>query len=253
MRQIVIGEVGIRRTLRRWRCQARRAGVGVALAVVVLATGGGIALASHRTVTRGEAHAVATAINLRHADLPGLKEESNSVSAVDRRLDAQLTACVGEAPPSEAFAAVSSPSFAGPAPSLVTVSSQTQIFPSASVVDHDLAAGRRPRALTCLAAYAGSASRAVVAKDVTVSTHAAWLPTAVSGTDGVSGVRITVVLGETQGTTTEKVAVYIDAIGFVYGQAEVSLSVTSTSTAPSRSLERRLEALLVARAQASIG
>ena len=239
--------------LRRWRGAARRAGVGVALAVVVLATGGGIALASHRTVTRGEAHGVATAINLRHADLPSLKEESNPVSAQDRRLTAQLHACVGEAPPSEAFAAVSSPSFVGPAPSSVTMRSQTQIFPSASVVDHDLAAGRRPRALTCLAGYAESASRQAVPKDVTVTTHAAWLPTEVSGTDGVSGVRVTVVLHETQGTTTENLPVYIDAIGFAYGQAEVSLSVTSTSTVPSTSLESRLEALLVARAKVSIG
>jgi hypothetical protein len=237
--------------LRRWRGPGRRA--GVSLAVVVLATGGGIALASRRTVTHGEAQAVATAINLRHGDLPSLKKESNSVSALDKRLTAQLIACVGDAPLSEAFATVSSPDFVGPAPSSVTVSSQTEIFPSASVVNHDLAAGRRPQALTCLARYAESALLPLLPKGVTVTTHGAWLPTSVSGTDGASGVRITVVLHEKQGAATENVPVYIDDIGFAYGQAEVSLSVGSTSSVPSSSLEHRLEALLVARAQASIG
>jgi hypothetical protein len=66
-------------------------------------------------------------------------------------------------------------------------------------------------------------------------------------------VRITVDLHETQGTTTESALVYVDAIGLAYAQAEVSLSVTSTSTVPSSSLESRLEALLIARAETSIG
>jgi len=56
-----------------------------------------------------------------------------------------------------------------------------------------------------------------------------------------------------QGGTHVSVPVYADDIGFADGQAEVSLVLNTAVNAPSASLERRLAAVLVARARATLG
>ena len=56
-----------------------------------------------------------------------------------------------------------------------------------------------------------------------------------------------------QGGKTVTLPVYADEIGFSDGQAEVSLVLNSAVTPPSTSLERRLAAVLVARARATLG
>jgi len=57
----------------------------------------------------------------------------------------------------------------------------------------------------------------------------------------------------THKTTTLILPLYVDLVGFTYGQAEVSLSVESVGAKPSTALEHRLVALLVARAHSAIG
>ena len=57
----------------------------------------------------------------------------------------------------------------------------------------------------------------------------------------------------TRKTTTLILPLYVDVIGFDYGQAEVSLTVEAVGSKPSTSLERRLAVLLLARARAAIG
>jgi hypothetical protein len=49
------------------------------------------------------------------------------------------------------------------------------------------------------------------------------------------------------------VPAYGDFVGFIWGQAEVSLSIESELSPPSKALERELGARLVARARAAIG
>jgi hypothetical protein len=83
----------------------------VALVAGVLAAGTGAALASLRTFTPAEAVAAATAISIRHADVPKLKQRSNPMTAKEAVQNAQLTACIGGVPDSEALANTQSPSF----------------------------------------------------------------------------------------------------------------------------------------------
>jgi hypothetical protein len=79
------------------------------------------------------------------------------------------------------------------------------------------------------------------------------LPSVMTGSDGAFAIRVTVVVHVTRGAATASVPVYIDSLGFAYGQAEVSLTVERAIAAPPASLERQLAALLLARAHAAIG
>jgi hypothetical protein len=234
----------------RSRVLPRCAGFGVPLVVLVLVVGGGIALASQRTITPSEARAVAMAIRLRHSDLPNLKKQGSAGSA---QSSAEEAACIGETPPSEDLAVIKSATFVGPEPTSLTVVSDTEIAASAAVAANNLAAGRRPRALTCVRIYGGRELRASLPKGQSVTIHTAWLPAVVSGADGVAAVRLKAVLHVKQGQVTVSGALYFDFVEFAYGQAEVTLTVASVAAVPSSSLEARLLALLVERARAAIG
>lgn len=221
--------------------------------VGLLAAGADVSLASHRAITRSEAPAVVAAINLRHSDLPTLKEQANSITPQDTRLNAQLTACAGGVPAREALADVQSSDFVGSGPSGTTLGSEAEILPSAALVAKDLSAIGRPRALSCLVSVFGGALRSTIPKTDTVTTHAARLPSLVSGGDGAFAIRLTVVVHVKSGAATATVPVYVDSIGFAYGQAEVNLTVMRAIAAPPASLERQFAALLLARAHGAIG
>jgi hypothetical protein len=236
------------RSVPRWRTA-----VGALLVAGLLAAGADVSLASHRMITRSEAPAVVAAINLRHSDLPTLKEQAISTTPQDKRRSAQLAACAGGVPQSAALADVQSSNFVAPGRSGVTLDSDTEILPSAALVAKDLAAIGRPRALSCLVRLFGGALRATIPKADTVTTHASRLPSVVSGGDGAFAIRLTVVVHVKSATTTVNVPLYIDAVGFTYGQAEVSFTALRAIAAPPASLERQLAALLLARAHAAIG
>ena len=91
------------------------------------------------------------------------------------------------------------------------------------------------------------------ASDKLTNASAIRLPAVVTGMADSLAIRCSVRVRVTQGGTTATVAVYADDIGFADGQAEVSLVLDTTGTAPSASLERRLAAVLVARARATLG
>ncbi len=230
-----------------------RAAVGAPLVAVLLAAGASAALASHRTVTAGEATAAATAISVRHADLPKLKQRSNPITPQETRQTAQLTACVRGVPVGEALANTQSPNFVNSSGTSVTVSSGTEILPSVALVAKDFAAITGPRGLPCVLAQLRSELVGTPSKGETVTSHASPLASIVSGTDAAFADRYTVVVRVTRKTTTLILPLYVDLIGFAYGQAEVSLSVMTVGAKPSRSLDRRLAALLVARARTAIG
>lgn len=235
------------------RARRRRARIGTVVLVAVLAVGVRGALGSHRTVTRRDAHAVAVAINLRHGDLPTLAAQSNPLTAQQRRFSAQLTACLGGVPNSEAYADAQSPTFTGSGSSSLTISSTTEVLPSAALVAKDLAAVRSAKGIPCLQRQLGAQLKASLAKGDTLSIHGVLLPAIVSGSDGTFALRFNVVVGVKQAGATVPVRVYYDTIGFAYGQAEVGFDVLTTATVPSTSLERRLGASLLARARAAIG
>ena len=240
----MIDSVRARRRLRR---------VATMLLIAVLAVGVASAVGSEGTLSRREAHAAAVAINLRHVDLPSLAAQGNPITAQQRRFSAQLTACLGGVPNSRAYAEAQSPTFTGSGASALTVSSTTEILPSAALAAKDLAAVVGPAGIPCLQRQLGGELRASLAKGDTLQIHGEALPTVVSGSDGTFALRFDVVVDLKQGNTSFPVPVYYDTIGFAYGQAEIGLDVLSTSKKPSTTLERRLGAILLARARAAIG
>jgi hypothetical protein len=235
------------------RARRRRARIGTLVAVAVLAVGVDAALGSHRAVTRGEAHAVAAAISLTHRDLPKLSAQSNPITAQQRRFSAQLTACLGGVPDKLAYADAQSPTFTSSGRASLTISSNTEILPSAALVAKDLASVRSPKGIPCLQRQLGAQLKASLAKGDTIRIHGVLLPAIVTGSDGTFALRFKVVVGIKQGRSTVPVRLYYDTIGFAYRQAEVGFDVLGTATVPSSSLERRLGASLLARARVAIG
>jgi len=227
--------------------------IGVLALASLLALGAAPALASHHAISSSQAQSVATAIGLRHSDLPSLSQHSDPITAQERQLNAQLTACVGGVPDGKALAEAQSPSFASSGNSSVTVNSDTEILPTAALVAKDLASITGSRGLPCLQAQLASQLRSSTSKGETLTIHGARFPSVVSGSDGTFAIRFSVVVHATSGTSTLSVPLYADSIGFAYGQAEVSFTVVETAAKPSAALERRLAALLVARARAAIG
>lgn len=235
------------------RARRHRARIVAVVAAAVLALGVEAALGSVRTVTRSGAHAVAVAINLRQGDLPKLSAQSNPITAEQRRFSAQLTACLGGVPDKLAYADAQSPTFTSSGSASLTISSNTEILPSAAFVAKDLATVRSPKGIPCLERQLGAQLKASLATGDTLTIHGVPLPPIVSGSDGTFALRFNVVVGLKQGSSTVPVRVYYDTIGFAYRQAEVGFDVLSTATAPSSALERRLGASLLARARAAIG
>lgn len=235
------------------RPRARRT-AAAALAAAGLATAGtAAALAAAKTISPAGAKAVATAINLRHGDLPTLKVKSNPLTQQERDSSAQLDSCIGETPPDKALADIQSSNFIGPSPDTVTISSEAQIQASASVVASDLAAIRRPKALTCLRSALVKELASTAPKGSTYTISIARLPATLPGTTGVAAVRVEAIFHIKQNSKTVNVPAYIDDVGFAYGQAEISLNVISTLQPPSSSLETKLAELLVSRAHSAIG
>jgi hypothetical protein len=237
----------------RSRSRRRRAAVGALLAVIVLVCGVDAALASHRAVTQADARSVATAINIRKVDVPKLKQQSNPITATQLRQETQLTACVGGVPPSDALANTQSPDFVTTTGTSVTVNSGTEILPSAALVAKDFAAVTGPRGLPCLLADLRTELVGTPPKDETVKSYASHLRPVVSGADGAFADRFSVIITVTQKTATLILPLYVDLVGFTYGQAEVSLSIEAVGSKPPTALEHRLAALLLARARTAIG
>ena len=222
-------------------------------AIAVLGLGAHSALASQRTLTRAQAQDAAAAIGLRRSDLPKLAAQSNPITAQQRRFSAKLTACLGGVPDTEAYAEAQSPTFTGAGTSSLTVSSTTEILPTAALVDEDLRAVDSAQGIPCLQSQLGDQLKASLAKGAALEIHGTPLPLVVEGSDGTFALRFAVIVTIKQGRSTLPVHLYYDTIGFAYGQAEVGFDVLSTSATPSTALERRLGASLLARARAEIG
>ncbi len=222
--------------------------------IAALAVGGGVALAAHRVVTRQQAKAVAAAIVLRPGDLSSYTQSPDPVTPQEERISAQLSKCTGATPDSAALAKVQSPNFDSPGGGSTSVGSTAIIQASTATVAHDLTAITAPKALNCLASQLSSTlETALAGKATLLSLHGSRIQSVVSGSDGTFAFRFAFVLGVKQGKTTVKVPAYGDFVGFVWGQAEVSLSIESELSPPSAALERQLAARLVARARAAIG
>ncbi len=220
------------------------------VALALLAT----AALGARTVTRKQALAVANAISLRHSDVPTLVQSPNPVTAQQLQVENKAIACAGAVPLSKAFANTQSPIFEASGTAVLAINSGTEILPSTALVAQDFAATERPRALPCLLAEVETGLKSSLPSSAKLaSASATRLPAVVTGMAESLAIRCSIRVRVKQGGTTATVAVYADDIGFSDGQAEVSLVLDTTGNAPSSSLERRLAAVLVARARATLG
>ena len=207
--------------------------------MAVLAAGGGVALAADRAIARQQAKTVAAAIVLRHGDLPSYTQSPNPVTRQEERISARLSKCTGATPDSAALAKVQSPNFDSPGGGSISVGSTALIQSSATTVAHDLKAVTAPKALNCLASQLSSTLQAALAGKATLlSLNGSRIQSVIRGSDGTFAFRFAFVLGVKQGKTTVKVPAYGDFVGFIWGQAEVSLSIESELSPPSAALER---------------
>jgi hypothetical protein len=237
----------------RKRATSRRVRFAALLVVLVLSLGVAAAIAASTTITRSHALAVANAINLRHADLPSLTQQSNPITKQETASNAQLTKCTGGEPNSDALALAQSPDFVTGGTASATLSSEVEIAPTVASAKKDLASIVGSRGLPCLQNQLTAELRAGASKGETLSVHGAIIPSGLSGSDGSFAVRLTITVHVTKGKTVVSEPIYGDEIGFLYGQAEVSLNDVEINGQPSLSLLHRLAAVLLSRARTAVG
>ena len=228
--------------------------VGTFVVIAILVVGAEAAAQdSHRTVTRAEAPAIATAINLRYADLPALRPGANPITSRERALDEEFTRCVGGVANSRAYAAAQSPTFTSSRAAALAIDSTTEILPSAALVRRDLAATSGPNGIPCLERQLRGVLSTTVPRGDTLQISATRPQEIVAGSDGAFLLRFTAAVGVRQGSSTVAVPLYYDSIGIAYGQIEIGLQLESSGTPPSPALEHRLAVILLDRALTAIG
>jgi hypothetical protein len=221
----------------------------------------GVARASSTPITRGNAAAVASAVDLRPSDLPGYRHKFFDPTAQGLRDTAEIEKCEGGVPLSEALLNAHSPTFNGPGVGgTPEVASDVLVWPSAALADRAFAAVPATRGISCFDASFGAALRAKEPEGVSVTVHGAPLRSTVRGCDDTHADRIIATvhvekpateLAPRRGATRLSDTVYIDQFGFVCGQVAVGFYVLAPT--PSPSLERHIADLLVRRARRAAG
>ena len=201
-----------------------------------------------RPLTAAQAVAIADAISLTPADLPGYTATPNHTLNAGLRADAQLAACVGGIDPSQAIADVPSDDFVrGSGLQMEQLQSVVSVWPSASLTARNLAADTNAKAPSCLAQ---SLLREIVAsspsllKDGTPSVTRIATPAGAQG--GSYGYRIALAVT----ATGETFHIYQDVLAFRSGAFEIALSDTRIGQPVQSGVETRLYSLLVSRANA---
>jgi len=224
---------------------------GIALAVAALAAFAAGAGAS--TPTAKQAQRIVSAISLRASDLRAYAQSPDPITKQELAQNSTLRACYGGLPLHDDLAYAQSPKFEASAAPYTTIGSSAAVLPNAKLPLEDLAAARRSKALVCESAdVASSLHGELAAGQSLVSTKAAFIASPLASSIGAFAVRVTFVIRVTKGKQSQQVPSYADLIGFVYGQAEVSLSLITTGATPSTALEKTLAATLLARAKAAL-
>ncbi len=202
-----------------------------------------------RSPARTRALEFARAVNLTAADVPGFRvsRDHTHEGATEKRLEPELLRCVGSAGATQGLADLGSEQFeqkTGIASQ--TVSSEVLVAQTPAQAAKELAAFRSGRLQRCLSRYFDSLIKGQRIHGATVGPVSAkhGSPPA-PGTGGGFGLRfvVTVALRGIQ------IPYYIDILGFVDGQAEVSLLSTGLPTPLPASTEEHLFTLLVERAK----
>lgn len=214
--------------------------IAVTLAGAAVVIGGSVASAApHATaLTKTHAKTLAKAINFRASDFPGYTVHPAKSSSSDDAAGKQYAACVGTAP---SFMNVSSAAFTNS--SGYGFSSVTEFVASRALANRDAHRSASAHARKCLkdqltaaATSAGASGFGITSEAVTVAP--------VAGLDTIYGAKFTVtfsIFGQTG-------HLYGYDVGFVRGNAEVSLAEIGTADVP-QSVTNAPLAKLVARAK----
>jgi hypothetical protein len=206
--------------------------------------------ASTSSTATAQARAFASAVNLKATDVLGfhVSTEHEHQGAAEKRLEPELLRCVGGAganrPPVEA----SSQAFERGASILTeSVSSQVTVARTPALAAKELAAIHSGHLQGCLSHYFNQLLKSQNLHGASVgpvSTKQGSPPA--PGADGSFGLRFT----ETLTLRGVRIPFYIDILGFVKGQAEVSLFTFGVPRPFPAALEERLFLLLLSRAKA---
>jgi hypothetical protein len=201
------------------------------------------------SLVKAQATALAQAINLTSADLPGYsaspQKESNSKGESE-----ELARCTGAPNPRLALAEVSSENFKRTGPegfeNKEELSSTVTVMPSAALAAKSLAALRN-QGEACLEKllnkkYAERSSEKVSYGQVGI----VQIPPEDFSVSGGFGFNITMDVTATHGPFF---VLYVDVLAFVEGPLEVMLSATSTNRPTTSATEQHLLSVLAARAR----
>ena len=208
------------------------------------------ATAGSSTAEVAKARAFAVAVNLRASDLPGFhaSTEHQHQGAAEKRLEPELSRCVGGGGAKGAATEMGSKTYERGA-SVITqsVSSQVSVARTAASAARELAVIRGRHLQGCLSQYFNqllASQNLNGAKIGPVSTKQGSPPA--PGADGSFGLRFI----ETLTLHRLRIPFYVDILGFVKGRAEVSLFTFGVPRQFPAALEERLFSLLLERAKA---
>jgi hypothetical protein len=210
--------------------------------------------------TKAQAIAFARAVNLRATDVRGFKvsseHENEHETAAEKRLEREMLRCVGAPSPkdehAEELAEVKSPDLKLEHDGLaVSVRSSISVARTSAAVARELATIRSAHARTCVSHYLDLLfkGKALHGAHIGAFSIASGIPPA-PGTTGGFGWRISATFSATVNTHRIAIPIYLDILGFVYRQAQVSLMSTSVVEPFPAAIEQRLYSLLLERAKA---
>jgi hypothetical protein len=194
--------------------------------------------------TKEQALALARAINLRAADLPGWRAAPNTNTPADQREEDRLNRCAGTVPNSRAIAHLSSPDLSRTTRSYYRDAvSEVTVMPTVALANQDLAAAQTKRARRCIAKFLSKMPPDPNVKVVGTSVQSLPAPTR----HGL-GLRIRIRLR----LSGQPTVMYGDVFAFVRGRVEVALTTFSFPRLFPAAKERQLVRLLVKRQRNSV-
>jgi hypothetical protein len=220
----------------------------------------GASRSTERLRTKAQAVAFARAVNLRASDVPGFRisseHENEHKTAAEQRLEHEMLGCLGAPSPKEErakeLAEVKSPELKfehGLADE--TVDSSVSVARTAVTVAKELATINSAHARACVSHYfnllfKGKAFHSAHIGPVSIASGTPPAP----GATGSFGWRISAAISTTINTHSIAIPFYFDILGFVDGQAQVSLMSSGVIKPFPAATEQRLFLLLLERAKA---
>lgn len=205
--------------------------------------------------TKQEAIAFARAVNLRAGDVPGFivssEHKHEHATPAEKRREREMLRCAGGPSSSEGLAEAGSPEFKLEHDGLaVSVSSSVSVARTSAAAAKELMAIRSAHARACVSRYfdllfKGKAFHGAHVSPFSIATGTPPAP----GTTGSFGWRISATISTTVSTRRIAIPFYLDILGFVYRQANVSLLSFDVARPFPAAIQQRLFLLLLERAK----